>query len=78
MNDAPEAEGGPFQATTGLPGGFRNDNRENMFGIFFQDNWKASPKLTLSAGLRWSYFGPLDRQRQQHGRADVWKRHQPA
>jgi Carboxypeptidase regulatory-like domain len=59
MNDAPEAEGGPFQATTGYPGGYRNDNRENMFGIFIQDNWKASPGLTLSAGMRYSYFGPL-------------------
>jgi hypothetical protein len=41
MNDAPEAEGGSFQATTGFPGGYRNDNRENIFGIFFQDDWKA-------------------------------------
>jgi hypothetical protein len=59
LNDAPEAEGGPFQATTGLPGGYRNDNRENMFGVFFQDDWKARPNLTLSAGLRYSYLGPL-------------------
>ena len=59
LNDAPEAEGGPFQATTGVPGGYRNDNRENMFGVFFQDDWKARPNLTLSAGLRYSYFGPL-------------------
>ena len=59
LNDAPEAEGGPFQATTGIPGGFRNDNRENIWGIFFQDDWKARPNLTLSAGLRYSYFGPL-------------------
>jgi Carboxypeptidase regulatory-like domain len=59
MNDAPEAEGGPFQATTGIPGGFRNDNRENMYGIFVQDSWKAGPTLTVSAGLRYSYFGPL-------------------
>jgi len=59
MNDAPEAEGGNFQATTGLPGGVRNDNRENMYGIFFQDDWKVRPNLTLSAGLRYSYFGPL-------------------
>ena len=59
LNDAPEAEGGPFQATTGIPGGFRNDNRENMWGAFFQDDWKARPNLTLTAGLRYSYFGPL-------------------
>jgi len=59
LNDAPEAEGGPFQATTGFPGGYRNDNRQNLFGVFFQDDWKARPNLTLSAGLRYSYFGPL-------------------
>jgi hypothetical protein len=59
MNDAPEAEGGPFQAATGVPGGYRNDNRENIFGVFFQDDWKVRPNLTLSAGLRYSYFGPL-------------------
>jgi hypothetical protein len=59
LNDAPEAEGGNFQAKTGLPGGYRNDNRENIFGVFFQDDWKARPNLTLSAGLRYSYFGPL-------------------
>ena len=59
LNDAPEAEGGPFQATTGIPGGYRNDNRENMLGIFFQDDWKVRPNLTVTAGLRYSYFGPL-------------------
>ena len=59
LNDAPEGESGPFQAKTGVPGGYRNDNRNNMYGIFFQDDWKARPNLTLSAGLRYSYFGPL-------------------
>jgi hypothetical protein len=59
INDAPEAEGGPFQSTTGIPGGFRNDNRQNLFGVFFQDDWKLRPNLTVSAGLRYSYFGPL-------------------
>ena len=59
MNDAPEAEGGPFQATTGIPGGYRNDNREDILGVFFQDDWKMRPNLTLSAGLRYSYIGPL-------------------
>jgi hypothetical protein len=59
LNDAPQAEDGPFQAKTGIPGGYRNDNRNNMYGIFFQDDWKVRPNLTLSAGLRYSYFGPL-------------------
>jgi hypothetical protein len=60
MNDAPEAECCSFQATTGLPGGFRNDNREDIYGVFYQDSWKVRPNLTLNAGLRWSYFGPMD------------------
>ncbi len=59
LNDAPEAEGGPFQASTGLPGGYRNDNRENLWAGFVQDYWKMRPNLTLSAGLRYSYFGPI-------------------
>lgn len=60
VNDAPEAEGGPFQATTGIPGGYRNDNREDVLGIFYQDSWKVRPTFTVTAGLRWSYFGPMD------------------
>src|SRR5580698_2496697 len=52
INDAPEAEGGPFQAATGVPGGYRNDNREDLLGVFFQDDWKVRPNLTLSAGMR--------------------------
>jgi hypothetical protein len=59
INDAPMAECCSFQATTGIPGGYRNDNREDIFGVFFQDDWKVRPNLTLSAGLRWSYFGPM-------------------
>ena len=59
INDAPEAEGGPFQAATGVPGGYRNDNREDLLGVFFQDDWKVRPNLTLSAGMRYSYIGPL-------------------
>jgi hypothetical protein len=33
----------------------------NMLEAFFQDNWKATPRLTLNAGVRYSYFGqPTD------------------
>jgi len=59
MNDAPAIENGGFQATTGSPGGFRNDNRQDILGIFYQDNWKLRQNLTLNLGLRWSHFGPL-------------------
>jgi hypothetical protein len=67
LNDAPEAEGGPFQAATGIPGGYRNDNRENLFGAFVQDDWKVRSNLTLSAGLRYSYFGPLTDKNNNQG-----------
>ncbi|WP_158821595.1 TonB-dependent receptor [Granulicella sp. S156] len=59
LNDAPDSEQGSFNNLTGVPGEFRNDNRENMFGAFIQDDWKVTPKLTFNIGLRYSYFGAL-------------------
>jgi hypothetical protein len=59
LNDAPYEETGGFDSTTGLPRSTRQDDRENLFGAFVQDDWKAMSNLTLHAGLRYSYFGPL-------------------
>ena len=32
--------------------------RDNISGVYFQDDWKFSPKLTLNLGLRWSMESP--------------------
>lgn len=60
LNDAPMSESGTFDPTTGIPTAGRQDNREDLWGFFVQDDWKATPNLTLNMGLRYSYFGPLD------------------
>ncbi len=31
----------------------------NVFGIFGQDSWRITPKLTLNYGLRWDYTSPV-------------------
>jgi hypothetical protein len=59
LNDAPTSEQATFNPLTGVPTDFRKDTRSNIYGFFFQDNWKVKPNLTLTFGLRWEYFGPI-------------------
>ena len=56
-NDAPYHESGQFNHSTGVPFANRQDDRLNIWGFFVQDDYKIRPKLTINAGLRWSYFG---------------------
>jgi hypothetical protein len=32
--------------------------RANEFAVYFQDDWRATPRLTLNLGVRWEYFSP--------------------
>jgi hypothetical protein len=63
LNDAPVAESAQFDPQTGVPSALRKDLRSTVTGLFFQDNWKVKSNLTVTAGLRWEYFGPISEKR---------------
>ena len=59
LNDAPVAENAQFDPKTGVPSALTKNLRDNIIALFFQDNYKARPNLTLTLGLRWEYFGAI-------------------
>jgi hypothetical protein len=37
-----------------------NDITRGYYGLYFQDDWKVTPRLTLNLGIRWDYFSPYE------------------
>ena len=48
------------------PPRFTRHFRYNQPGLFVDDIWKVTPRLTLTPGLRWEYFGQLHSPGAEH------------
>ncbi len=66
-NPAAQGTGGSGFATllTGQPDGGSINNINNVdynrrvYGLFLQDDWRATPKLTINAGIRYDFFSAI-------------------
>ncbi len=50
--------GGPYEAFASNISSI--DDIRHYYGTYFQDDWKATPKLTINLGLRWEFFGQVN------------------
>jgi len=47
-----------------------SDSRQNVFGVYFQDQWKFRPRLSLTFGLRWE---PQSVMKEVYGRTEQFR-----
>ncbi|MFL6440103.1 MAG: TonB-dependent receptor domain-containing protein [Terriglobales bacterium] len=59
VNDAPIFEQNEINPVNGAASASFRHFRTNYVGGFGQDDWKASPTLTLNFGLRYEYYSPV-------------------
>jgi hypothetical protein len=50
-------QGNPDDGGVQYAGDSTRHTFENNFGLYVQDSFRATPRLTLNYGLRWDYFG---------------------
>ncbi len=58
-NDAPIFYQINADPQTGGPGVAQRYFRDTYWGLFFQDQWRVRPNLTLTMGVRYEYFPPM-------------------
>ncbi|MFN2513800.1 MAG: TonB-dependent receptor domain-containing protein, partial [Pyrinomonadaceae bacterium] len=46
-------------------------HRQNRLGIFFQDDYKVRPNLTLNLGMRWEYASPIYEVKDRQSSFDI-------
>jgi len=60
-----------FGASFQYAGNTRRHTAENSYGFYFQDTYRATPRLTLNYGLRWDYFGVVSEKNNLFSNATV-------
>ena len=52
-------EGDPFSSSLQYSGYTRRHTFEDGFGLYVQDSFRVTPRLTFNYGLRWDYYGVI-------------------